>query len=106
RGSYWALDFSAVETEPCHNKRSLKQYYLLAQGLEGNASISQQTMSYTSASISNIAAYDTNSHVHVDEHNATAFSEYSMHQIYYLQISIYLTDINTAARLVKRLRIK
>ncbi|CAG8794714.1 18827_t:CDS:2, partial [Racocetra fulgida] len=42
----------------------------------GNASIQQQIMSYTDASISNIAAYDTNSHAHVDRHDATAFSRY------------------------------
>ncbi|CAG8475412.1 6886_t:CDS:2 [Gigaspora margarita] len=106
RGSYWTLDFSAVETEPCRNKRSsvgrsmlsmpyrpprythttMEQHYLPAQGLGGNASIPQQTMSYTGASISNIAAYDTNSHVHVDGHNATAFSGYThlLHLLNYI----------------------
>ncbi|CAG8704509.1 1159_t:CDS:2, partial [Racocetra fulgida] len=85
---------NAVETESC-NKRSLsvcrsmpyrppshytyttmEQHYLSAQRLGGNASIQQQTMSYTGASISNIATYDTNSHAHMDGHNATAFSGY------------------------------
>ncbi|CAG8636155.1 5674_t:CDS:2, partial [Racocetra fulgida] len=94
---YKTADFSANETEPCRNKRSssicrsmlsmpyrpprythttMEQHYLPAQGLGGNASIPQQTMSYTGASISNIAAYDTNSHIHVEGHNATAFSRY------------------------------
>ncbi|CAG8458284.1 26034_t:CDS:1, partial [Gigaspora margarita] len=72
---------------------SMEQHYLSAQGLGGNTSIPQQTMSYTGASISNIAAYDTNSHIHVDGNNATAFNGYNMHKIYYPQ-------------LVKRLRIK
>ncbi|CAG8555489.1 32209_t:CDS:2, partial [Racocetra persica] len=60
----------------------MEQHYLLAQRLEGNTSISQQTISYTGASISNIATYDTNSHAHMDKHNATAFSRYHIHQIY------------------------
>ncbi|CAG8764514.1 10196_t:CDS:2, partial [Racocetra fulgida] len=51
KGSYWTLDFSAVETEPCCNKRS-------SSVGRSNASIPQQTMPYTGASISNIAAYD------------------------------------------------
>ncbi|CAG8783775.1 10820_t:CDS:1, partial [Racocetra fulgida] len=37
----------------------MEHHYLPAQGLGGNASIPQQTISYTGASISNPADYDT-----------------------------------------------